>query len=68
MLIDAIEVARIVGHSLRFVRRLDASGMMPAGIRIRRSVRWRRAEIVAWVDAGCPTRAKWDALQSARRR
>ena len=26
---------------------------------------WRRAEIVAWVAAGCPARARWDELRTA---
>ena len=29
-----------------------------------RSRRWRRAEIVAWVTAGCPARDRWDEIRA----
>lgn len=41
------------------VYRQMAAGRVPAPIRVGTSVRWRRAEIEAWVAAGCPPQARW---------
>jgi len=43
--------------------RLHAAGKVPQPVRFGRSVRWRRAEIEAWVAAGAPSRDKWARLQ-----
>ena len=36
-------------------------------VRLGRSVRWRRDELLAWLEAGCPARDRWEALREARR-
>ena len=48
------------GVSLRAWRRWDASGRIPRAVAIGRLKRWRRNELEAWVEAGCPSRDEWD--------
>lgn len=50
MLIDVDEVARRLAVSAQTVRRLVAAGQFPAPIRVGRSVRWRLADVEAWID------------------
>jgi predicted DNA-binding transcriptional regulator AlpA len=67
LLLDAQELAEELRLSLRHVRRLDDTGKLPRPIRLGKSVRWARAEIVRWIEAGCPDRATWEEenLESA---
>lgn len=51
------QVAEICGISAEHVRRLADRGAMPAPVRLGRSVRFRLAEIEAWMQAGCPDRS-----------
>ena len=57
---NAKQVAVMLGVSVRQVWRLHATGRLPRAIRLGNCVRWRRAEIEAFVEAGCPTREKWE--------
>lgn len=51
--IDVHAVARKASVSPATIWRLRAAGKMPAPIRIGHSIRWRRADIEAWIAAGC---------------
>ncbi len=42
-------------------RRLTREGGAPPPVRVRRSVRWRRRDLIAWIDAGCPHTPKRSA-------
>ena len=57
------QLATALGMSERGVRKLDRSGRIPRPIRIGRSVRWRVDEIRAWLDAGAPSRDRWEAMR-----
>lgn len=46
--------ALLGGCSVRSVYRLADAGKMPFGLKLNGMRRWRRAELVAWLDAGCP--------------
>lgn len=59
--ISAKQLSRLLGVSLRQVWRLNATGKLPRPIRIGGSVRWNRAEVLRWFDAGCPDRQVWEA-------
>jgi predicted DNA-binding transcriptional regulator AlpA len=66
-LLDAAALAALLSCSLRHVRRMDAAGQLPAPIRLGttgKAVRWRRSEVLAWIDAGCPSRKAWNLRQS----
>lgn len=36
------------------------SGKLPQPVRIGGTVKWRREEVLAWIDAGCPPEVRWD--------
>ena len=48
-------VAELLGCSSRHVRRMADSGAMPRPIHLGRLVRWRKADVDAWLAAGCPS-------------
>lgn len=50
------EVAAMLTCSARHVRRLADAGLMPRPIKLGNLVRWRRQEMLDWIDAGCPAR------------
>lgn len=64
ILIDAAAIGALMGISGRSVRRLNDAGRLPRSIPVGpRMLRWRRAEILAWIDADCPNRKTWDAAR-----
>jgi excisionase family DNA binding protein len=48
------DVCELLGCSARSVHRLADAGRMPYGLKVAGMRRWRRAELLAWLDAGCP--------------
>lgn len=54
VLLRIAEVAALLAVSARHLRRLADSGRMPAPVRLGASLRWRSAEVVAWIRDGCP--------------
>jgi predicted DNA-binding transcriptional regulator AlpA len=61
--VNARGVAVMLGVSVRQVWRLHTTGRLPRAIRLGNCVRWRKAELEAFVEAGCPTREKWEGSQ-----
>jgi len=59
LLLTADEAASLCRTSTRTWRSWDAGGKIPLPIRIGRAKLWRREELEAWIDAGCPERALW---------
>jgi excisionase family DNA binding protein len=53
-LLDVHAVAELLNCSPRHVYRLFTSLRMPAPLKVGALVRWRRADIEAWIAAGCP--------------
>jgi excisionase family DNA binding protein len=47
--------AAALSISTRHLLRLRDAGDVPAPLKIGRSVRWRRAELRDWCNAGCPS-------------
>ena len=56
LLLTAREAAAMLGVSERHFRALDVSGRVPTPVRLGRSVRWPRAELAKWVEAGAQVR------------
>ena len=55
-LLDVKSVAALLGHcSVRHVYRMADAGLMPRPVRLGNLVRWRRAEVLDWISAGCPS-------------
>lgn len=65
LLLTIREVARMLSVSERHVRALHSSGGLPRPIRLGRSVRWDREELVAWIQAGAPSRHRWEQGRTA---
>jgi excisionase family DNA binding protein len=55
MMMTADELAETLCISLRQVWRLKAKGDLPKPVNIGRNVRWRRSDIIEWIEAGCPS-------------
>lgn len=53
-LIAVKELAVMLQIAERTVWRLNSAKKLPKPIRLGRSVRWRRSDIEAWLQAGCP--------------
>lgn len=51
------DLATRLGFSDRQIRRMNAGGLIPFPVMIGSSPRWTRADIDAWLAAGCPKRA-----------
>jgi len=63
ILLTANEFAQLLGIGRSTLMRYQSSGKIPLPVRIGGSTRWRRKEIEEWVDAGCPSRSRWEAMQ-----
>ena len=62
LLIDKQIMAQLLNVSSRTLSRLDDLQAIPAPVRLGVAgsmIRWRLAEILAWMDAGCPLRRNW---------
>ena len=54
VLIDVGVIAAMLGCSKMHVRRLVDAGKMPPPIRLGVLCKWRREDIAAWIQDGCP--------------
>lgn len=68
ILIDLATVAALLAISKPTAERLLASHRMPAGVRLGRCLRFRRDVIERWVNAGCPDRKTFEAMEARRRK
>lgn len=66
-LLTAGDLARRLRVSIRQIRKLHSDALMPAPLRLGRSVRWRAAELAAWLSAGAPSRTEWETMQNGQR-
>jgi predicted DNA-binding transcriptional regulator AlpA len=67
LLIGLDGLAVLLARSVPSLHRDDAAGRLPAALRIGGSKRWRYADIVTWVELGCPSRADFEALRRSHR-
>jgi excisionase family DNA binding protein len=58
LLITSEEVARLMGISERTLWRLLSAGKVPVPLRFGRNTRWRRSEVLEWIEKGCPEAGK----------
>jgi predicted DNA-binding transcriptional regulator AlpA len=66
LLISDTVCAHLAGVSRATWHRLRAAGKLPPCVKLScRVVRWRRAEILAWIEAGCPDGRTWAAMTAA---
>jgi predicted DNA-binding transcriptional regulator AlpA len=55
LVVDIKSLSKLLQRSVPSLRRDEAHGRLPAGIRIGRSKRWRVDTIEAWLKAGAPS-------------
>ena len=65
LLLRAAEASRLCAVSKVSWHRWDSAGRIPQGLKIGGAKVWRRAELIAWIEAGTPCREKWVALVQA---
>jgi predicted DNA-binding transcriptional regulator AlpA len=65
-LITANSLAKLLGVSTRSVWRGEAAGLLPSPVRIGAIVRWRRSEVLEWIEAGCPERKLWERSRRSK--
>lgn len=63
VLITAAEAARLCGLGRSTWWRLHSSGQVPMPVKVGRATRWLRSEVLRWIEAGCPSRARWETLK-----
>jgi predicted DNA-binding transcriptional regulator AlpA len=61
------EAAKLIGISTPTLDRWDSLGLLPRGLKLAGTKSWRRAELLAWVEAGCPDRRTWESTRKAAR-
>jgi predicted DNA-binding transcriptional regulator AlpA len=61
LLIGVRTLAQLTERSIRSLLRDNAAGRLPRPVKLGRSVRWRRDEVVRWIEVGCPSRREWEA-------
>ena len=60
ILIGVNEAANILDIGRSKLYEMHSSGRLgPMPIRLGRSLKWRRSEMLAWIEAGCPSRERW---------
>lgn len=52
-LLDVRAAAALLSVSVRSVWRLKDSGRMPLPLKVGGAVRWRRADLLSWIENGC---------------
>jgi predicted DNA-binding transcriptional regulator AlpA len=62
LLIGAADLGSLLGVGKSTIWSWHSSGRIPQPVRIGGTTRWREDEIRRWVDAGCPSRARWEEL------
>ena len=63
LVLNAKELALVLGISSRQVWRLNVMGKLPKPIRLEGSVRWKISEIVDWIDSNCPDLKTWEQMK-----
>jgi len=67
LLLSARTLAQRLAVSVRTLWRLRSSGKLPEPVHLGGAVRWRKADIDAWVAAGCPDLQPQTSAAASRR-
>ncbi len=54
LLLTARQAAALLAIGTSTLHRLVARGVAPAPVKVGGATRWRRADLLAWLAAGCP--------------
>ena len=66
-LLTVKDLSQTLRISARQCWKLLSAGRLPAPVRLARSVRWRAADIVRFVELGCPSRDVFEASKSGEK-
>ena len=66
LLLSDAQAAQLIGIGRRTFRRHDAAGKPPQAVKVGGLTRWRRSDIVQWIELGLPPREKYEQLKEAR--
>lgn len=64
LLLSANELGTILGVTVLTIRRWNKDGVVPMALSIGGTIRWRRDEITAWINAGSPPHEIWKNMPS----
>ena len=62
-LLTVERAAQLLGIGRTHFYKLHDSGRVPLPVRLGKSIRWRREELLDWIKAGCPERSAWEAIK-----
>lgn len=62
---DAKGLSRMGFGSVRHIQRMNSAGHLPKPLKLGARVVWSLDELRAWIAAGAPDRATWDAIKRA---
>lgn len=68
LLVDIGTLAQLLGVSSRTVSRLFHRGSIPSPVQLGRGRKWRLAEILEWIEAGCPSQKTWAQMGRSPKR
>jgi predicted DNA-binding transcriptional regulator AlpA len=60
ILLTSSQAVNLIGVSLRTWYAWDQIGKIPKPINIGKKLFWKKDELLAWIDAGCPKRDNWN--------
>lgn len=67
VLLSAEQTAELLGgFSQSHLWQLHSQGRIPKPVKLGRRTLWVRAELLAYVEAGCPNRQRWEAMKQQR--
>ncbi|MDD3586351.1 MAG: helix-turn-helix domain-containing protein [Thermoguttaceae bacterium] len=59
ILLSTPHAAELIGCSKQALRNWHLFGRVPVPTMIGNRLYWKRAELIQWIDAGCPNREEW---------
>lgn len=65
LLLSRRNAAQLIDVSVATLDRMQAAGKLPRTLAVNGGVRYRREDLVRWIDQGCPDRKAFDAADDA---
>jgi predicted DNA-binding transcriptional regulator AlpA len=65
-LLTVSQVARLTGWAESVVRQRNKQGLLPKPVRFGGTIQWIRKDFIAWIEAGCPSRQKWELQKQGK--
>jgi predicted DNA-binding transcriptional regulator AlpA len=62
---NGADAAKFCGLSTSKFYDANSRGMVPSPVQVDGVARWLRAELAAWLRAGCPPRVRWQCERDA---